>query len=702
MKRNTITALILSLLLSINSSIGVFAAAHNNTNIKNNVIEQKEIINYDSLNQKIADLASVIAEDDNLKCTSIQYAIMDNDKVIISNCDGVYSKTENRILTKDNMYGIGSISKMYTTAAVMKLVDEGKIDLDMPVTTYIPEFKMNDERYIKITPRMLLNHSSGIMGSTWNNAALFGDNDTQAHDNFLKTLSEQRLKADPGEFSVYCNDGFFLAEILVERVSGESFSKYIEDNFSKVLGLNNTKTPVDSFNRSNLAKTYTVSDDKEDPVENIMTIGAGGIYSSAEDVCKFVHAITRKDGKGILSNKSIDAMAEKEYLKGVWPTDADESIIGYGLGWDCVDFFPFNRYNIKALVKGGDTLTYHSAVITLPEYNITMAVTSSGSASTINELFASQALLEVLKAKGIISEINPQIKLNDQTSQSMPKELMKYSGLYNTGGELIDVEVKENGELVLHHRKQDNSETYRHTYGGYFMNDADNYGFKFVEEKNGEIYLEAKQYESYPGLQQMAIYEYVAQKINKNDITPETEKAWKERIERKYYIINEKYSSMQYIISGNANLLYDESGYISCNKIDNENEAKTNLKIPVLSGRDTADFKFFTKDNIEYGKFGETLCISSDAISNLSYEDKEIIIGDDGYTKWFKIPQDMKNKKLTVKSSDKSAVILYDDDGKCINDSYISKENSMTLNGDGAIAFAGNPGEKFTLEFSEK
>ncbi|HIE4364374.1 TPA: serine hydrolase domain-containing protein, partial [Clostridioides difficile] len=95
-----------------------------------------------------------------------QYALIDNGKIEISGNGGVYSKQDNKNLTKDNMYSIASISKMFTTTAVMKLVDDGKVNLDTPVVNYIPEFKMADNRYKEITPRMLLNHSSGLMGSS--------------------------------------------------------------------------------------------------------------------------------------------------------------------------------------------------------------------------------------------------------------------------------------------------------------------------------------------------------------------------------------------------------------------------------------------------------------------------------------------------------------------------------------------------------
>ncbi|MGO0907847.1 serine hydrolase domain-containing protein, partial [Clostridioides difficile] len=87
---------------------------------------------------------------------SAQYALIDNGKIEISGNGGVYSKQDNKNLTKDNMYNIASISKVFTTTAVMKLVEQGKINLDTPVVKYMPEFKMADDRYKEITPRMLL------------------------------------------------------------------------------------------------------------------------------------------------------------------------------------------------------------------------------------------------------------------------------------------------------------------------------------------------------------------------------------------------------------------------------------------------------------------------------------------------------------------------------------------------------------------
>lgn len=234
------------------------------------------------VNSQVADSVLQLGES-----TSLQYALIDGDSVKVSGHAGVYSKTENRALTNENMYGIGSVSKIYTTAAVMKLVESGKLSLDTPVIKYLPEFKMADPRYKTITVRMLLNHSSGLWGSSLGSGFLFEDSSSTAKDELLDRLQNQKLKADPGAYSVYCNDGFTLAEILVEKISGKDFTSFLHENFTEPLGLNHTFSPQDNFDTSLLAKTYHAGRESALPNETTGVIGTGGIYASAEDLALF-------------------------------------------------------------------------------------------------------------------------------------------------------------------------------------------------------------------------------------------------------------------------------------------------------------------------------------------------------------------------------------------------------------------------------
>ncbi|MEG1442427.1 MAG: serine hydrolase domain-containing protein, partial [Oscillospiraceae bacterium] len=376
------------------------------------------------------EMAQALTE--NYGVTSLQYALIDNGEIVKSDKAGVYSKTENRALTNEIMYGIGSISKMYTTAAVMKLVDNEKLELDTPLVNYIPEFVMADSRYKLITPRMLLNHSAGLYGTGYNRSFLFDDNDTFAHDNLLNRLASENLKADPGAFSVYCNDGFTLAEILVEKVSGISFTEFLDKEFFTPLNLKNTKTPLSDFDHKNLAKTYSPFDGTATLRDTINVIGAGGVYSTAEEVCKFGDLLTGRYPE-LLSKESVEAMQQSEYLKGVWP-DSEDSIIGYGLGWDSVNMYPFNQYGIKAYTKGGDTGLYHASIVSVPQYNISATVLESGGSSIFATIMASQMILERLLERGVIDEIKEQMTFTAPVKTPMPEGIESFSGAYAATG----------------------------------------------------------------------------------------------------------------------------------------------------------------------------------------------------------------------------------------------------------------------------
>ncbi|WP_252232665.1 serine hydrolase domain-containing protein [Clostridium sp. ZBS15] len=695
MKRKIIAGLLLILVFSVTNSIQVLAI-ENDSITNSSVISINKIKENLSLDETIKKQANLLIE--GYDTTSIQYAVVDSGKIILSDNAG-----ENGKISKNTMYGIGSISKMFVTASVMKLVDENKIDLDKPVVNYILDFKMQDERYKQITPRMLINHSSGIMGTTSKDTFLFDDNDTTGYDQLLSELSNQRLKANPGEYSVYCNDGFTLAQLLVERVSGTDFTTYIHENFTKPLNITNTKTPLNSFDKRSLAKVYDNNlNKKELPNESVNIIGTGGIYSTAEDLCEFSRIFTDRD-INILSKESIDSMSEKEYAKGIH-IKAEDNMIGYGLGWDSVDSFPFNRYGIKALTKGGDTLAYHGSIICLPQYDLSVAVVSSGGASGYDQAFGTSVLLKILKEKGIISEMLPDVTLPNAETTNMPKEFTKYSGLYNISNTMAKVDINCNGTLTFNliGDSKDNEQVYTYTNDGYFTLADGRCKCNFVEEKNGIIYLVRKMYMSLEGLSQGVIWDYNLQKVEVNPISDDLKSVWKLRNNKDYYVLNEKYTSEKYMKFLNAihmSFKDEDQGYFMGHKIVSENEAKSITKIPGNGGRDLFDFKFYKENGIEYLKFGSSIAIASDAIPKLSNDLTKVTIGEDGYAKWYTVPPEMAGKNININSSKNSAFAVYDANGKCINYSYISGEDTVLLDNGYRIVFMGDKDEIFNIDF---
>ncbi|WP_217562542.1 serine hydrolase [Paenibacillus sp. GbtcB18] len=626
------------------------------------------------------------------KTNSVQYALINNGKITVSGQTGNNDKP----LTKDTLYGIGSVSKVFGAAAVMKLVDQGKIDLDIPVVQYITDFKMKDERYKRITPRMLLNHSSGLRGTGSTSDSLFEDNDTYAHDSLLQTLSDQTLKADPGAFSVYCNSGFTLAEILVERVSGMSFTSFLSQYFTEPLQMNHTKTPQDELKGSKFAGYYVRDYRGRLPNVFVNVIAEGGINSTAEDMVRFSQIFTGQ-AKSILSDKSVRAMEQEEYKKGIWPEDVDDSN-NYGLGWDSVKLYPFNDYGIKGLAKGGDISEYSASLVVLPEKKMAAAVLSSDGSSSMNQLLASELLLLALKEKGEIKNIKPDKSFDKPVKAKISQDVLKRAGYYVSSGTQFRIEITKDGELSI---PNDPDTKYTYNSDGSFINENGTSKISFVTEKNGRTYLWKRTYETLPGLGQLATSEYAAEKLEDNVLSKETAEAWAKREGTKFYLVNQKFSSDMYFFEYPAieiSLADGLPGYWEDRKITGPNTATSQIQIPGISGRDTTEAQFYTEDGIEYLNVNGHSFVSEANVKPIYAGNKsKATVPANRAAKWYTIPAAAAGKTMTVKLPTNGVFVVYDEEGICVNHTIVSGNNKVTLPKNGTIVFAGAPGSEFII-----
>jgi CubicO group peptidase (beta-lactamase class C family) len=636
---------------------------------------------------------------------SVQYALISDGEMVLSGHSGVLDRSDRRPITAETMYGIGSVSKMFTTAAVMRLSDQGKIRLDEPVTRYLPDFTMADERYSEITVRMLLNHSSGLMGSSFTNPFLLGDYDSSAKDSLLETLSTQRLKADPGAYSVYCNDGFTLAELIVEKVSGMSFTEYIHQNFIDPLDMDHTKTPAEEFDQERLAKTYLQGFSDATPRDTVTVIGTGGIYSTAEDLCRFSQIFMKKpegQANNLLSGKTAASTMEKEYEKGIWPAGED-GLLGYGLGWDHVNAFPFNQYEIQAAYKGGDTLLYHGALIVLPEYNMAMAVLSSSGVSTYSQAFAQSILLEVLKAEGHIPEIKGDVESAEPVKAEMPKELINFSGLYASGEMIMRAEISTDGSLYVTIPAMPSYPVQKmiYTAEGIFRNQDGSGAIGFAVEENGKTYMINRGYNHIAGLGQIAVNEYMAQKTEPVKLTDSAAAAWDSRNEKLYYAVNEKYSSQAYATElpmAGIGFLDEAPGYLGSEIITDENNARAFVEIPGTAGRDLSDTGFMKENGREYMLQGSTILISEDYVTDLYTAGNAVCtIAEDGYARWYHVGPKDTGKTMTVALPENGAVAVYDEDQTCMDFTWITGNHTLELPEKGMVVFIGDPGVRFDI-----
>ena len=657
------------------------------------------------------------------------------------------------------LYGIGSTSKVVTAAAVLQLAEEGLVDLDAPLTRYIPEFSMVDPRYQNITPRMLLDHTSGLPGSTLTNSMLLGDPDTDNHDHLLERLRSQRLKAEPGAFGTYCNDGFTLAEILVEKVTGLTFSQYLETTFAKPLGLTAFTTPQSLTDFNRLAPVYDSTTGRRLPAEFPNVIGSGGIYANAADLCRFSQIFMNDQGqaKGLLSLEQARSMEESSFLAQV-DGEGKDTILSYGLGWDSVDTYPFSNLGVRAVAKGGDTSYYHASLTVLPEENISCAILTSGGSSSLAQMAAQEILLTYLEETGRVpAQGAPSLPVDpglDAASKdtppasSMPEELASYSGYY-AGRDIYQVQIQENGALTLSALSTPAAVTQTYLYrpsdstvnadqkntsdaDGYFIGSRGQYidisgslvssangqlgqtRLTFITGVNGEPCLAAQISEIYPALGQTAMYLPLAQKITPQDVSPSVLSAWQERDGREYYLVSEKYSSTAYFnqFLMDLKVLSEPAGYLASPRakhsaaiLTDETHARFFQQIPGQVGRDLHDYRILQENGHEYLDTGDFLYVSEQALTALPAEDSVITIGEEAKTRWYTCGSEFAGKRIAIEIQGEGSFFVYEhspQNSSCILSSYsIAPGQDFSLPAEGRLAFAGASKTSFTISVKE-
>ncbi len=612
--------------------------------------------------------------------------------------------------TKDVVCNIGSVSKTFVTVAALQLADAGKIDLDEPVITYIPEFTMDDERYKDITVRMLMNHSSGLMGTTFGDSFLFEDNDLVSHDLLLENLSGQKLKADPGEFSVYCNDGFWLLELLVERVSGETFTEYLQNHIEKPLGLTQTGTPVDMFQTPEAIDIFTSGGDRIGH-EYVMDIGSGGIISTASELS--IYGSTFWEGDNTLLSDEAKEQMTTNYAK-------DEYESPYGLGWDSVEVKPFSDAGVLILEKGGATSQQFADLMVAPGENISIAVLSSG-ANPLGSSAMARALMKIALEEGGITVSDP-LSGDIPTKNSVPEELKQYEGVYTTNSALFKVEFPNMEYMTVTSCDTDIPKTtyYKCTEDNGFVlmsggieasvQDASQTVYHFAERENGRTYIVRDAAIEYVDFGIYYQKDYFAEKLEPNKVTPALTDAWK-TYEGEYSLYSGKYSNMNFTLTPKVEMKVSEAmpGYVILEgsqvlKIIDETHAEPFLQIPCQNGRDLTSIVIEKQDDrlLVRAVYSDAVYIKDSCLADFSEEIRDVTTTRDEAI-WYNLTDETKGRTVTFERSENTSIYVYDKYGTLVYSTYMMDyPNEVALPTEGKIAFVGDDGEKIALSFPKK
>lgn len=250
------------------------------------------------------------------KMDSLFYQLDKNNKAMVSVAihqkeKSVYKKSigfaniENNVKADENtLYGIGSVSKMFTAVMMYQLFDEKKIHPNTTIQVFFPFIKNAKN----ITVGQLLNHSSGIHNFT-NDTLFFTYNDQPKTDKeLIEMFNKMPADFEPGTKHEYSNTNYVLLSIIIEKIGKAPYGKQLQERICNKLSLKNTFYGFEKIQQRFPTASYSLEDGKwikEKSTHSSIPKGAGAIVSSANDLCVFIEGLFA--GK-LMSEKSFKEM----------------------------------------------------------------------------------------------------------------------------------------------------------------------------------------------------------------------------------------------------------------------------------------------------------------------------------------------------------------------------------------------------------
>jgi CubicO group peptidase (beta-lactamase class C family) len=333
------------------------------------------------------------------------------------------------------LFQFGSTGKTYTATAMMRLVEQGTVDLDAPVRTYVPELELKDEHVAEsVTVLQLFNHTAGWQGDMMDNT---GEGD-DALARYVAKMVDLEQVTPLGATVSYNNASLSLAGLIVAKVTGSTYEQAIRDLVLDPLGLNNTFFFMNEIMTRRFAVGHTKHDDSRITIARpwAMPRGgapAGGMSATVRDQLAWARFHlgdgTAPDGTRVLSTETLLRMQE--------PTvEARGSAIGdaVGISWLLRDID-----DVRIVMHGGTTNGQYSEFVMVPERNFAViSMTNCGpNGSQLNDEIVKWALEHRL---GIVDADPEPILLSDN-------ELQQYVGHYETIAATVDI-TAELGRLI--------------------------------------------------------------------------------------------------------------------------------------------------------------------------------------------------------------------------------------------------------------
>jgi CubicO group peptidase (beta-lactamase class C family) len=340
------------------------------------------------------------------------------------------TSTENPLpVDEHTLFCFGSTGKTFTATAVMRLVEQGRVALDDPVRTYVPELKLKDpEAAEKVTVMHLLNHTAGWSGDAFGD---FGDGD-DALAHFVGSMERLEQVTPLGSTFSYNNAAYDLAGHVIARVTGQTYEAAIKELLHDPLKLEHT------LFFPNEVMTHRFAAGHRQEAEGKLVVyrkwamtrasapsGGFGVSACVRDQVAWARFHlgdgTAPDGTRLMSKESLDRMKQPTF-------EIAGSALGDAVG---ISWFLRDVDGVRLVSHGGDVLGQHSAFVMVPEadFAVTVLTNCDGLGSQFNEEAVRWALEAYL---GVVDRDPEPVTLDDEA-------LAAYAGRYETIAVWVDI-----------------------------------------------------------------------------------------------------------------------------------------------------------------------------------------------------------------------------------------------------------------------
>ena len=368
---------------------------------------------------------------------AISIALVDGQRVVWASGSGWADSSAGARATASTVYRVGSVSKLFTDVAIMQLVEKAKLQLDVPVQRYLPDFRPRNPFGGAITIRELTSHRAGLTREP--PVGSYFDSTSPSLSATVASLNRTALVYKPGTHTKYSNAGVAVLGYVLERTQHEKFDAYLDRALLRPLGLEHSTFTGARAPPGRVAKgtMWTLDGRRFDaPTFDLGMAPCGNMYSTVLDLGRFLEVLfaggATSNGTRVLSRASLDTMWTAQFAA---PGAGD----GYGIGFNVA-----HLDGHRTLGHDGAIFGFATTLLAMPDDSIgAVVVASLDGANGVTDHIAQTALRLMLDARA-----GRTLAAIDTTAPFPPGVALSLMGVYRNAKQAVELEEYE-GRLYL-------------------------------------------------------------------------------------------------------------------------------------------------------------------------------------------------------------------------------------------------------------